>query len=138
MTINTPQKTDQPLAIKRPFKAALMSALIMPGSGQMWLGKKWQGMGFMAISLGCVLVLMSFAIERAQAISDKILAGDVPLEYSAIYAQITQVPEGDAAQIATWITWLFVANWLSSIVTAYIVGTKITTEKVGGKNGSVK
>ncbi|UJF21958.1 hypothetical protein [Shewanella sp. OMA3-2] len=91
----------------------------------MWLGKKWHGIGFMAVSLGCVLVLMNFAIERAQVISAKILAGDVPLEYSAIYAQITQAPEGDAAQIATWITWLFVANWLSSIVTAYIAGSKI-------------
>ncbi|UCX06179.1 hypothetical protein [Shewanella glacialimarina] len=138
MTIqNTPQ-TDQSSGIKRPFKAALMSAFIMPGSGQMWLGNKWQGMGFMAVSLGCVLVLMNFAIERAQVISEKILAGEVPLEYSAIYAQITQAPEGDAAQVAAWITWIFVANWLTSIVTAYVAGTKTDDRKISGKNSSDK
>ncbi|MDP5147675.1 hypothetical protein ORI98_14640 [Shewanella sp. ULN5] len=120
---NTPT-SNHPPSIKRPLKAALMSALICPGSGQMWLGKKWQGIGFMALSFVCLAVMMNFAIERAQVIADKILAGEVALEYSAIYAQITQAPDGNMAQISTWITWLFVANWLTSIITAYLMAKK--------------
>jgi len=126
MAIQNTSKSNQAPAIKRPLKAALMSALICPGSGQIWLGKKWQGIGFMTLSFVCLAVMMNFAIERAQVIADKILAGEVALEYSAIYAQITQVPDGDMAQISTWITWLFVANWLTSVITAYLVGTKVS------------
>ncbi|QIR13399.1 hypothetical protein [Shewanella aestuarii] len=106
---------NQPASLSRAFKASLMSALVFPGSGQMWLGKKWQAMGFITVATICLFVLVKYSIEQAQIVTDKILAGDVALTLDAIYAEISQAPESTLTSVVGWI---FVINWLASIVLA--------------------
>ena len=110
---------NQPAPLTRSFKASLMSALVFPGSGQMWLCKKWHAMGFITVATVCLFVLVNFSIEQAQIVTDKILAGDVALTLDAIYAEISQAPESTLTSVVGWI---FVINWLVSIVLAWVMG----------------
>jgi len=43
--------------MKKSIYAAMLSGIICPGSGQLWLGKKLLGWGFISVSLLCVLVI---------------------------------------------------------------------------------
>ncbi|MCL1142129.1 hypothetical protein [Shewanella gaetbuli] len=115
--------SSQTPSITRSLKAAMMSALICPGSGQMWLGKKWPGIGFIIVSLVSLIAIFKYTIDQAQVVADKIVAGEIPLEYYAIYQQVTQITQnGDTWVI--WVTWLFAGNWLFSIIHAYWLGRK--------------
>ncbi|GGB74166.1 hypothetical protein [Shewanella inventionis] len=110
--------------MKKSIYAALLSALICPGSGQLWLGKKWLGWGFISVSLLCIMVLMNHIISRAQVIAEQILAGNVANDLSSIYAEVSKVALDAQSAELSQLTWLFIANWTLSIASAFWLGAK--------------
>ncbi|WP_445773425.1 hypothetical protein [Shewanella sp.] len=110
--------------MKKSIYAALLSAIICPGSGQLWLGKKWLGWGFISISLLCVMVFMNHIITRAQVIAEQILAGNVANDLSSIYTEVSKVALNAQSPELSQLTWLFIANWALSIATAFWLGAK--------------
>ncbi|GGQ14580.1 hypothetical protein [Shewanella litoralis] len=110
--------------MKKSLYAALLSAIICPGSGQVWLGKKWLGWGFISVSLLCVMVLMNHIISRAQVIAEQILAGNIGNDLSTIYAEVSKAALDTQSTDLSAITWIFIANWAISIATAFWLGAK--------------
>ncbi|GGP88498.1 hypothetical protein [Shewanella ulleungensis] len=110
--------------MKNSLYAALLSAIICPGSGQVWLGKKWLGWGFISVSLLCVMVLMNHIISRAQVIAEQILAGYIGNDLSSIYTEVSKAALDTQSTDLSGITWLFIANWALSIATAFWLGAK--------------
>lgn len=106
--------------ISPKLKAVLLSAFVCPGAGQFLLGYKKLGGCFVLISMVCLGILTYFAIEQAQVISAKILAGEIPLVFSAIYAEVTKMPD-ELSGISTALTYLFFGNWATSIAHALTV-----------------
>jgi hypothetical protein len=109
--------------MNKAYKAALLSAFICPGAGQWWLKRRLIGGGFMLISVICLGYLILKLVERAQVIVTQIVNGEIANDLASIYAQVSAIPT-DAMDTMNLLTWLFIANWLLSILNAYWLGTK--------------
>lgn len=109
--------------MNKSVKAALFSAFICPGSGQLWLKKPLAGSLFLIVSLACLMVIMTEVMERAKVIAQKIVDGELPNDLGSIYAQVSQIPT-EAMGTMSLLTWVFIANWALSIINAYWLGAQ--------------
>jgi hypothetical protein len=109
--------------MNKACKAALLSALFCPGAGQWWLKQRLIGGGFMLISVICLGYLMLELVERAQVIVTQIVNGEIANDLVSIYAEVSAIP-AEAMGTMNLLTWLFIANWLLSILNAYWLGTQ--------------
>jgi hypothetical protein len=105
--------------------AALMSAFICPGSGHFYLKRYNMGTLISFISLSGLVYLLYKAVERAQAISDRILSGEMPLDFNIIYQHISQAPAGNDSLWLNLATFAFVTAWFVGIIDAYRLGKRL-------------
>ncbi|WP_137224922.1 hypothetical protein [Shewanella sp. MEBiC00475] len=110
--------------MKKSIYAAMLSGIICPGSGQLWLGKKLLGWGFISVSVVCILVLMNQIISRAQVIAEQILAGNIGNDLGSIYAAVSNVALDTGSSSMATLTWIFLANWGLSIISAIWLGAQ--------------
>ena len=109
--------------MKKSVKAALFSAFIFPGAGQLLL-KKYISAVYFAIfaSIGLYL-LFSNLLTRTQAILDKVQSGEISADIGVITAELHQQTASIAGSLSPALVILLVA-WLVSVVEAYRVGSK--------------
>ncbi len=108
--------------MKKSLKAALFSALVFPGSGHFLLKKHLQGAVLAGITILCVWVLASTALEMAQDISLKIQSGEIPLDVTRIMDEVSKQASAGDAQAANITTYLLLICWLVGIVDSYRLG----------------
>ncbi|PKH34490.1 hypothetical protein [Shewanella sp. ALD9] len=109
--------------MKKSIYAAMLSGIVCPGSGQIWLGKKLLGWGFISVSMVCILVIMDQIISRAQVIAEQILTGNIGNDLTSIYAAVSNVAI-DSSSTMPILTWIFLANWGLSIISAFWFGAQ--------------
>ncbi len=107
--------------MKRATKAVLLSALVFPGLGHLYL-KRWAAgvvlVGVAAYALYTVVsVTMSIAMEVVQKIESSGLTPDI----DTITALVTQQLSGNE-QATNMATLAFAACWLMGIVGSYLHG----------------
>jgi len=104
--------------MKTTTKAALISALLFPGLGQLVVLKRaGRAFLFIAPALVALLVLLSSAFTTATQIADQITAGTLPLDPQLITQQIEATNTGPGGNIAAAV--LMIA-WLGSILDALL------------------
>jgi hypothetical protein len=108
--------------MSKSLKAVLFSAFVFPGSGHLYLKKPIQGSLLVVVSIACITILLSLALEKAQQISDKILSGEIPLDVTRITEEITSHAATGGTQWADISTYLLLICWLVSIVDSYRLG----------------
>lgn len=108
--------------MKKPTKAALMSAFILPGAGHIYLKVYFTASVLVAAALVALYILITNAVERALLITDKILSGEVPPDMLVITELVTKQSIGDDAQLIEFATTGLVIAWLIGIADAYRVG----------------
>lgn len=108
--------------MSQSLKAALFSAFVFPGSGHFLLKKHVRGALLAGVTILCVGVLLSIALEKAQAISRKIQSGEIPLDISRITDEVSNLVAGSSTQQADIATYILIICWLVGIVDAYRVG----------------
>ncbi|BAJ00329.1 conserved hypothetical protein [Shewanella violacea DSS12] len=108
--------------MSKAITAALISALVCPGTGHFYLKKYKIGTLISAVSLSGLVYLLYQAVERARDISDQILSGAIPLDFNLIYPMITEQPSGSAALYISIATWVFIISWLVGVIDAYRQG----------------
>lgn len=106
----------------KPLKAVLFSAFVFPGSGHLYLRKPVQGSLLVVVSIACITILLSIAMEKAQQISDKILSGEIPLDLNRITEEVTNHAVAGGTQWADISTYLLLVCWLIGIVDSYRLG----------------
>ena len=104
------------------IKAALLSALVIPGAGHFLLKRHLRGLVLTLATIASLYFLMSGVIERALQITDKIQRGEVQLDVAAITELISVQPTGSEIQIITIASAVFMIAWLIGIVDSYRVG----------------
>ncbi len=107
--------------MKKPTKAALLSALVFPGLGHLYLKKHISGLVLIGISTGAVYYLISKTIERTLQIVEKIQSGNVPLDLTAIMELVSQQSTGTEAQLLNIATLVVIICWFIGIVDSYRV-----------------
>ncbi len=107
-----------------PLKATLISALVFPGGGHFYLKKPLVGALLAGISLVCIYLLLSTAMEAAQVISLKIQGGEIPLDVMRIREEIYKQTAASGSTTTEVATWLLVICWLAGIADSFRLGRK--------------
>lgn len=107
--------------MKRSIKAALMSALLFPGSGHVMLGRTKRGLLFLLPCLLAAIYVGTYALQSANQVLQQIDSGALPLDPQRIAEQIASSP-GSEAPFMTAAVLVIVLAWAGSIVDAFLIG----------------
>jgi hypothetical protein len=107
--------------MKRSIKAALLSGLVFPGVGHLYLRRYVRGVLLAAAAAALSYFIVSIAVNMALDVAGKIQSGDVPLNAASISDLVSKDSQRseNSSDIAT--TALF-ALWLIGIVDSYREG----------------
>jgi len=100
----------------RNTKALLYSALVFPGCGQFSLERYKSSALFICLSIVAIIYIAVGVVEKAYAIVDKIVAGEVSPEYSVIRKLLLEQQNNADSNVLTLVTYSLIAIWLLSIV----------------------
>lgn len=117
--------------MNRSTKAALLSGLVFPGLGQIYLRRYVRG-ALLVFCAGLALyVILSTAIDAALDVVAKMEGGEVPADVGAISELVRKesLETGQTTSIAT--IGLFL-SWLFGIVDAYRIGQAQGRNRGGG------
>jgi hypothetical protein len=105
--------------MNRSVKAALISALVFPGAGHLYLKRGARACLFLLPTLASVVVFLNDAIEQATVIAGEIMAGKISADPVAMAARLEQQGGGTLATTAATV---MVVCWIGATVDAYLLG----------------
>jgi hypothetical protein len=108
--------------MKNSTKAALLSALVYPGVGNIYLKRYISGAVFAGVASMALYVLISNAIHRALNIVDKLQHGEIQPDMAVISELVSKQPAGMDALLIDIATALLILAWIIGIVDAYRCG----------------
>lgn len=76
--------------MKTSTKAVLLSVLVFPGAGHLYLKRAWRGIVFLAPAMLAVMYIFNQAVEEANRIAAQIFAHPGAIDPVALAAQIEQ------------------------------------------------
>lgn len=100
--------------------AALLSGLVFPGAGQLYLKRIARGLAFIVPTAFFASILFSSMFDRAQDLLTRIESGSLPLNTDALMVAIAQ--QGDAGWLPSLAGWVMLACWIGSTVDAWLLG----------------
>ncbi len=104
----------------RSVKAAMLSGLVFPGVGQLFLKRRVRGLLFLLPALVATIYFTHAVLQPVLAIAQDIGAGIVPLDPFAIQRRV------EATRIDTTLmdvaVLVMVAAWIGSTLDAWLVG----------------
>jgi hypothetical protein len=108
--------------LKKSSKAALLSGLIFPGIGHLFLREYFRGSILVVLSLAALSVVVSSAYQHALLVVDRIASGDVSMEVGAIAQAVSNstYPADGLIENAAFI--VLVVCWLAGIIDSYRLG----------------
>lgn len=108
--------------MKKSTKAVLLSALVFPGTGHLYLKKHLFGAFLISSVLIAFYFLMSRAVEKAQHIVELIHAGEVQPDIASVTELITKSPTGSEDQLLSIASTVLIIAWLVGIFDSFRVG----------------
>lgn len=109
-------------SMKKSIKASLISALVFPGAGHLFLKRYLTAACLASICTIALFLLISSAVENASVISDKILSGAIQPEITVIVSEIKKQVSTGRTQNTEYATTVILLVWLIAIIDAYRVG----------------
>jgi hypothetical protein len=107
--------------MSRSTTAALLSTLVLPGTGHLYLKHFPRGIALIAISLACLWIIVKNAMQQASLVLDKIGSEGIVPDASQLSDLVSQSSSGTGSSIATLV---LVGCWLIGIVDAYRLGKR--------------
>jgi hypothetical protein len=108
--------------MKTSFKAALLSAFVFPGAGQLWLKKYFLGCLFSFGAAVPLYIIISTTVEQTQKIIEQINLQANTLDILEINELVTQQMAGIDTQQMHIATISLLTIWLVSIIDAFRIG----------------
>jgi hypothetical protein len=108
--------------MKRSTKAVLLSALVYPGVGHLYLKKTVPAVLLMLAATAGLYVLMSGAFAQANLIAGKILSGEVQPDIGAVTDLLTQHQDGSGSGKLAWATAFLGIVWVAAVIDAWRTG----------------
>ena len=103
-------------------KAALISALVFPGAGHLYLKKYLSGAILVGATLGSLSYLIVKTVEITLQITEEIQAGKVQLNVMEITELVSKQTAGSEAQLYDVATAVIFISWLVGIIDSYRIG----------------
>ena len=110
--------------MKKSTKAILLSALVFPGAGHLYLKAYW--VGFTLVSVGSVVVIyiVKMVMEQAYAIVEKIQNGDTQLDITGITELVSKELSAGDIRLQNIATLVLLVCWLVGIADSYRIARK--------------
>jgi len=109
--------------VKASYKAALLSAFVFPGVGQLYLKKFWRGMGIMIIVFtGLGYMIWSATLAALNIVDDAMLKmkGSAPNLKELSDSIGSKIPNTDP--YVDIVFYVIICFWIFAIIDAYIIG----------------
>jgi uncharacterized membrane protein YGL010W len=110
--------------MKKSLKGALLSGLIFPGAGQLWLKHYIRGSALILAVSACSAVVVMKAAQQAFTILGKIEAEGDAIDMAAILSSASQASATSDDFMTKSALSVLVLCWIIGIVDAYIMGRK--------------
>lgn len=104
--------------MRRKSVGALLSALVFPGAGQYYLGRRTRALLFLAPAVVAAILYFNFALDEANTVADQLLSGKMAADPAAIEAQLASAPTPVGVTLAEIV---FVLCYVGSIAEALVV-----------------
>jgi hypothetical protein len=119
--------------MSRSTNAVLLSALVLPGAGQIYLKRYRRGIALIANSLACLWVFVDSAMQQAAAVLQNLESGGGALDVGQLSDLANQTASGSGSTVATVATFVLVGCWLVGIIDAYRLGKNENLKGPGAK-----
>lgn len=107
--------------MKKSTKAALLSGLVFPGLGHLYL-KRWiPALILFGVAGFCIYYILSIAMTIALDVSQKIETGAIPADIATVTHSVSQQLSGQE-QATNLASILLLVCWLAGIVGSYWQG----------------
>jgi TM2 domain-containing membrane protein YozV len=110
--------------MKRSTKAVLLSALVCPGAGHIYLKKIIPGIVLIGMSLTASFYLINQSMNQALKAVEQIQNGNIPMDNAAIEALIASQQTSTDILYQNIATFIAVVCWVVGIIDAYRTGTR--------------
>jgi len=111
--------------------AALLSALVFPGAGHLYLKKYITGAALVGVSCAGLYFLISKVADEASIIAEQIQSGAAPPDMATITDMVSKWSAGSQGQLLSNITVIITLCWIGGIIDAYRLGTKLDKLETG-------
>jgi TM2 domain-containing membrane protein YozV len=112
--------------MSRSTIAVLLSALVIPGAGHLFLKHTGRGVALIVISLAGLWIIVDQAMQQASTVLDRLEAEGGALDPAHISDLVAQTSGSPGSTLATVATLVLTGCWLFGIVDAYRLGRKGT------------
>jgi len=110
--------------MKTSTKAALLSALVYPGIGQLLYHAYRRATLFILVFSIAAYFYIEEVVSKYQPLIDKVKSGEVPLNGQALAYEVSKNPIILDPQLVSVLTYILLICWLVGIVDAYRIGIK--------------
>ena len=107
--------------MKKSLKGALLSGLVFPGVGQLWLRCYWRGAALIVVFSAATAIVVKNAVQQAYAILEKLEAESGAIDIAAIVNSVGRASEHGMIKSASALLGIC---WVIGVVDAYLVGRK--------------
>ena len=112
--------------MNKPMKAALLSALVFPGVGQISIGHKKRGWFIILLNSIFLYMIISEIIKQASSLVEKMQKSGVALDYESISNKTSGLVSFSDNYSLNILLMLLIFGWIVSVIDAYILGKKTT------------
>ncbi len=109
----------------KALRAALLSGLVFPGAGQMYLKRYKSGLLYLVIAMGALVAMILPPVRLALTILDQLAPKGGTLDMAAISrasAEVSAVLNSAVFQLGLWV---LVACWAVATIDAYRIGKRM-------------
>lgn len=111
--------------MSRTTTAVLLSALVLPGAGQLYMKHYGRGFALIGMSLACLWVLLDRAMQLAATVLGQMEADGGAIDAGQITALVIQASNAAGSPLVTVATMVLAGCWLVGIVDAYRLGRRV-------------
>ena len=115
--------------MKKSLKGALLSGLVFPGLGQLWLKHPLRGIAIIASVSAALAVIVDKVARQALTILEKIETEGGAVDLVAVVNSAHASSYDDT--LIKWASLALLACWILSIIDAYLLGGKMDREDEG-------
>jgi hypothetical protein len=105
--------------MSRSTTAVLLSALVLPGAGHLYLKHYSRGLALIAISLVCLWVFVDRAMQQASLVLDQLASEGAAVDVGRLSELVTQTSNGPGSLVVTVASLVLAGCWAIGIVDTY-------------------
>jgi hypothetical protein len=107
--------------MKRSTKAVLISGLVFPGLGHIFLRRYVVGFVLLCLAGGSIYTVAKTVIDTALDVAEEIESGSVAVD-SGSMSQLVAQRSREAEKSTNVAVWVLMASWVIGIIDSYRVG----------------